>query len=99
MSFFSFCICQNLHCFYWTKSTQVPFAEKPQMKINNLKTKQKHEYLSHKSDNAFKGTVVYRELPSLNGGSLEITLTVLHFKVWNKKYKNPQINGSKRVQH
>ena len=76
------------------------------MKINNLKTKQKHEYLSHKSDNAFKGTVVYRELPSLNGGSLEITLTVplTLLIIYILKYEikntiNPQINGSKLVQH
>ena len=76
------------------------------MKINNLKTKQKHEYLSHKSDNAFKGTVVYRVLPSLNGGSLEITLTVplTLLIIYILKYEikntiNPQINGSKLVQH
>ena len=76
------------------------------MKINNLKTKQKHEYLSHKSDKALKGTVVYRVLPSLNGGSLEITLTVplTLLIIYILKYEikntiNPQINGSKLVQH
>ena len=75
------------------------------MKINNLKTKQKHAYLSHKSDKAVKGTVVYRVLSSLHGGSLEITLAVpLALLIYILKYElkntiNPQINGSKRVQH
>ena len=46
------------------------------MKINSLK-KQKHGYLFNtRSDKAFKGTVVNKALPSLHGGSLEITLTV-----------------------
>ena len=44
-------------------------------KKNSLE-KQKHGYLIHVwSDKAFKGTVVNRTLPSLYGGSLEITLT------------------------
>ena len=35
------------------------------------------EYLTHYwSDKGFKGTVMMWELPSLNGGSLEITFTV-----------------------
>ena len=39
---------------------------------------QKHGYLIHTwSDKSFKGTVVNRVLPSLDGGLLEITLTVL----------------------
>ena len=42
-----------------------------QIEISSLK-KQKHEFLIH----AFKGTVVNRTLPSLHGGSFEITLTV-----------------------
>ena len=46
------------------------------MKKKNLKTKQKLAYISHRPDKAFKGTVVNRELSSLHGGSLEITITV-----------------------
>ena len=46
------------------------------MQINSLK-KQKHGHLLNTwSDKAFKGTVVNRTLPSLQGGLLEITLTV-----------------------
>ena len=47
-----------------------------QIEISSLK-KQKHEFLIHALlDNPFKGTVVNRTLPSLHGGSFEITLTV-----------------------
>ena len=59
----------------------VPFADKPQMKINSLK-KLKHGDLIHTwSDKAFKGTVVNRALTSLHGESLEITFTVLLRKI------------------
>ena len=56
------------------------------MNTNSLK-----KYLIHTwSEHTFKGTIEIRTLPSLHGGSLEITLTVpLRFYVhlmliWNK---------------
>ena len=49
--------------------------EKTQMKINHLK-KHKHLYLIHTSEKVFNGTFLNRGLPYLNGGLLEITLTV-----------------------
>ena len=52
------------------------FVEKSEMKMNSLKMN-KHECLIQTwSGKAFKGPVVNRALPSLDGGSLEITLTV-----------------------
>ena len=76
LSFFWLEKCEYLHCFF-----NVTFAEKPQMKIISLK-KQKHWYLINTwSEKAFKGTVVNRALPSVDGGSLKITLTV-PYKGW-----------------
>ena len=51
--------------------------------------KQKHGYLIYTwSDKAFKGTIVNQALPSLHGGSLEITLTDTKItkitKIWQK---------------
>ena len=65
--------------------------------------KQKDGYLIHTwSVKAFKGTVVNQALPSLHGGSLEITLTV-PVKNWNRnrlisifalsKYCFPPVNS------
>ena len=50
-------------------------AENPQMKIN-ISNKQKHAYLCIPDQKAFKGTGANLALPSLHGGSLEITLTI-----------------------
>jgi len=53
------------------RNAQVTFAEKSQF------LKQKHGVLIHSwSDKALKSTLVNRALPSLHGGSLEITLAV-----------------------
>ena len=55
------------------------------MKINKLK-KQWHLGLIHTwSDKVFKGTVVYRTLPSLLGGSKDITITVPITEIVNLK--------------
>ena len=52
------------------------FSEKPKLKLSSL-NKQNNWYLIYSyTDKAFKGTVVNHTLPSLVGGSLEITLTV-----------------------
>ena len=57
---------------------------------------EKRQYLLHnRSDNSFKGTVVHRTVPSLHGGSLEISLPVpfsrlqkflrsIHYTLYNK---------------
>ena len=46
------------------------------MKINSLK-KQNHGYIVNAwSDKLFKDTVVNEALPSVHGGSFEITLTI-----------------------
>ena len=51
------------------------------MKMNSFK-KQKHGYIIHtSSDKDFMGSFVNRALPSLHGGSLEITLTGFVFLV------------------
>ena len=56
---------------------KVIFAEKPQLKINNLK-KKKHWYLIHTwSDKSFDGTIVNGALSNLNEGLHEITLQSL----------------------
>ena len=65
-----------LRCFLMTRNEQVTFAEKQQVKMNSLK-KQKHLDLFHTwSNKGLKGSFVNPTLPSLHGGSLEITLTV-----------------------
>ena len=83
-SFFSLekCCFSKTPLFLRNKNAEVTFPEKPQTKKNSLK-KQKHGYLFHTwSDKAFKGTVVNRTLPSLHGGSLEITLTGLQYWIF-----------------
>ena len=56
--------------------------------VNNSLKKQNHWYLIRSwPGRAFKGTVVNQALPSLHGGSLEITLTVplaLNISFWVK---------------
>ena len=60
---------------YKKRNAQSTFEEKPQMKLNCWK-KQKHGYPTDTwSYKSFKGTVVNQRLPSLHGGSWEITLT------------------------
>ena len=70
------------------------------MKRNSLK-KEKHAYLIHTwLDQACKGTVVNRALPSLHEGSLEITCTVLEHKLHiRKKTENaiPAISGQRYI--
>ena len=61
----------NLHNFLWARNAHITFADQPQMKINSFQ-KQKRA-LFYKILN---GTVVYRALPSLHGGLLEVTQTV-----------------------
>ena len=64
--------CESLYCL-WASHFRRKTANKNKQ---NLK-KQKHWVLIHTwSNKAFEGTVVNRALPSLHGGSLEITLTV-----------------------
>ena len=55
--------------FLFTSFSRVTFAEKPQMKINNIQ-RQKHWCLVHTwSDKAFKCTVVNRAVSSMHEGS------------------------------
>ena len=59
-----------------SRNTKVTFVEKPQLKATRFQCF-KHWYSIHTSLNkALTGTVVNRALPSLNGESLEIMLTV-----------------------
>ena len=63
------------------------FRREPTNEINSLK-KQKHWYLIHTwSEKAVKGTVVNLTLPSLHGGSFEITPTVPLSKEYQKRKK------------
>ena len=59
------------------------------MKIISLK-KQKHGNLFHRSETAFNGTVVNQALSSLQGGLLDISLTVSEFNESKPRVKSPK---------
>ena len=67
---------KNFFKFTCSRSVQVTFVEKPQVKLISSQN-HKHWYLIHtKSDKAFQDNVVNRTMPALNGGSFQILLTV-----------------------
>ena len=66
----------NSQMFSCNRNAQISFAENSHVKLISFQN-QKHWYLIYaSSDKALKGIVVNRALSSLNGESLEITLTV-----------------------
>ena len=68
------------------------FCRKTANKIKSF-TKQKHWYLVHTwSDKTFKGTAVNRVLPSLHGGSLEVTSFFFNH-VWSRNIHGEIFDG------
>ena len=73
--FFSVVFNSDISNMFSSRINQSHFSRKPQVKIISFQSY--NWYLINPwSDNALKGTVVNRALPSLQGGSFEITLTV-----------------------